>query len=118
MSDKQKDMDQWRYKISRSVRITAGVLAALSFISLFFLVAVGTSLSELWYAPASCLIAGAVFLYAAVKGKSPAFLEDPLWFAKLLAKRREQQQVVSGVKRVLFVCVENSCRSQIAEAFA
>jgi len=30
---------------------------------------------------------------------------------------RNQDRVL-GMKRVLFVCVENSCRSQIAEAFA
>ncbi len=44
------------------------------------------------------------------------------YLAKLLGHSfwflRERAQSSSTMKRLLFVCVENSCRSQIAEAFA
>lgn len=50
-------------------------------------------------------------------GMESGFTSMPLDFCSTLAMSYSPERQASG-RRVLFVCVENSCRSQMAEAFA
>lgn len=50
-----------------------------------------------------------------VSGQPPA---TPVYAGPVVFHTLPQQQVVRGRKKVLFVCIGNSCRSQMAEGFA
>jgi hypothetical protein len=83
-------MTDQQFPISKLIRIVAATLGSVFLLMVPFLVVTGVS--EYWYATVACLITGAIFLYAAIKGQSPAFLEDPLWLAKNLARHRQNRK--------------------------
>ncbi len=73
------------YALSRVGRIAAGALAVLAVPTTAVVAMFGP-----WYLTVPVVVVAACFADAAWTGRSPDFLEDPLWLAKRLAARRRR----------------------------